>query len=97
MNEEVESEESEDSSSEDSSSYRFELHELIFAEQLGVDLEERFAGDLVATAAKALYVLPDGWEINFAQTDRGLLPYYYDVVTRQSLEKARAPGGRGRR
>ncbi|RYH20336.1 hypothetical protein EON65_23755 [archaeon] len=61
-----------------SSNFRFELHELIFAEQLGINLDEEYAGELVKIAAKALYVLPEGWEIQFTNTQQGQVPYYYD-------------------
>eukprot|EP01031_Cornospumella_fuschlensis_P037642 gene37642-45728_t len=78
MDEREESSDDESGSSVASSNYRFELHELIFAEQLGIDLDEEYAGELVKIAAKALYVLPEGWEIQFTATQQGQVPYYYD-------------------
>lgn len=71
----------EDEGSEDSN-YKFELHELIFAEQLGVDLDgDDYAGELVQTAARALHVLPEGWEMDLAATDQGQVPFYYEVAS----------------
>jgi hypothetical protein len=57
-----------------------ELHELVFATSLGVDLEEDFAPELVDLAAEALYVLPEGWEVRFVEADMGKLPYFFDAV-----------------
>jgi hypothetical protein len=57
-----------------------ELHELVFATSLGVDLEEDFAPELVDLAAEALYVLPEGWEVRFVEADMGKLPYFFDAI-----------------
>lgn len=60
-----------------------ELHELVFATALGVDLEEEYAAELVDLAVEALYVLPDGWEVRFIESEMGKLPYFFDTETKR--------------
>eukprot|EP00599_Poterioochromonas_sp_BG-1_P017620 CAMPEP_0173166578 /NCGR_PEP_ID=MMETSP1105-20130129/22101_1 /TAXON_ID=2985 /ORGANISM="Ochromonas sp., Strain BG-1" /LENGTH=1505 /DNA_ID=CAMNT_0014087855 /DNA_START=25 /DNA_END=4542 /DNA_ORIENTATION=+ len=60
-----------------------ELHELVFATALGVDLEEEYAAELVDLAVEALYVLPDGWEVRFIDSEMGKLPYFFDTETKR--------------
>ncbi len=62
---------------EDDSDTGYELHELIFAESIGVNLQEDFAVDLLEIAVKALYTLLDGWEVEIAESDLGKIPFFF--------------------
>lgn len=62
----------------------YELHELIFAEALGIDLEEDYAADLLEVAAKAMQTLPEGWELEYTKANGVKIPYYIDTINRES-------------
>jgi hypothetical protein len=70
--------------SANSSDSGFEVHEVIFAESLGISLQEEFALELLELAARALYILPEGWEVEFAESELGTIPFFYDTNTNQS-------------
>eukprot|EP01033_Poteriospumella_lacustris_P004497 gene4497-3214_t len=70
--------------STNSSDSGFEVHEVIFAESLGVNLQEEFALELLDIATRALYILPEGWEVDFAESELGSIPFFYDSNTEQS-------------
>lgn len=72
------------SGSRGSSDSGFEVHEVIFAESLGISLQEEYALELLELATKALYILPDDWEVDFAETELGTIPFFVNTATDES-------------
>jgi hypothetical protein len=69
---------------DDSEDGNFELYELVFAESIGVNLEEDFAAELLELAVKALYTLPDDWEMEIADSELGKIPFFFNSTTGES-------------
>lgn len=74
-----------DDNGEEDSEGGFEIHELVFAESIGVNLEEEFAAELLEIAVKALYTLPEDWVIEISESaELGKIPFFYNQVTGES-------------
>jgi len=73
------------SGAESTLSNKLNREEAIFAQVLGVHIDEEHAAALVELAAELLNVLPADWEVGSVESDGGMLiPYFYDTVRRAS-------------
>lgn len=62
-----------------------EDHEIVFAQVLGVDLEEKHFLVLAFLAKELMRILPEGWELLTSVSNSGTkVPYYFDPSTRSS-------------
>lgn len=58
--------------------------DIVFAQLLGVSLEESHATVLIYMARELMYNLPEGWEVQIGESEVGQIPFFYDSINNVS-------------
>ena len=73
-----------DTAGSQSTMVQLEDFEVVFAQSLGIDPEERHALVLMYFAKELLYIVPDGWEVLINKDSSVKLPYFFDPANDES-------------